>query len=34
VRKPGATTITSALRGIFKDNPASRAEVFSLIQRA
>lgn len=33
VRKPGATTITSALRGIFKDNPASRAEVFSLIQR-
>jgi GTP cyclohydrolase I len=34
VRKPGATTITSALRGIFKDNPASRAEVLSLIQRA
>ncbi len=29
--KPGSTMVTSALRGIFKDNPASRAEVLSLI---
>jgi GTP cyclohydrolase I len=31
VRKPGARTITSALRGIFKDNKATRAEVMALI---
>lgn len=31
VRKPGSETITSALRGIFKKNAASRAEVLSLI---
>jgi GTP cyclohydrolase I len=31
VKKPGSTMATSALRGIFKDNPASRAEVLSLI---
>src|SRR5450432_1043949 len=30
-RKPGSSMITSALRGIFKDNPASRAEVLGLI---
>lgn len=29
--KPGSTMVTSALRGIFKDNPASRSEVLSLI---
>jgi GTP cyclohydrolase I len=29
--KPGSTMVTSALRGIFKDNPSSRAEVLSLI---
>lgn len=31
VRKPGALTVTSAVRGIFRDNPATRAEVMSLI---
>lgn len=31
IRKPGSSTITSALRGQFKTNPASRAEVMSLI---
>ena len=31
VRKPGATMVTSELRGIFKENAASRAEVLSLI---
>ncbi|MGD0541357.1 MAG: GTP cyclohydrolase I FolE [Tepidisphaeraceae bacterium] len=30
-RKPGSVMVTSALRGIFKDNPASRAEVLGLI---
>src|SRR5215203_3286494 len=29
--KPGSTMVTSALRGIFKDNPSSRAEVLALI---
>ncbi len=32
VRKPGSRTITSAVRGLFKTNPASRAEVMSLIK--
>ena len=31
IRKPGSTMVTSALRGIFKDNPSSRAEVLALI---
>jgi GTP cyclohydrolase I len=31
VRKPGSSTVTSALRGAFKTNPASRAEVLALI---
>ncbi len=31
VKKHGATMVTSALRGIFKDNPASRSEVLSLM---
>ncbi len=29
--KPGATMVTSALRGIFKESPTSRAEVLALI---
>lgn len=33
VRKPGATTTTSAVRGIFKTNAASRAEALDLILR-
>jgi GTP cyclohydrolase I len=32
IKKPGSTVITSALRGIFRRNSASRAEYFSLIQ--
>ncbi len=31
IRKPGSLTVTSALRGTFLANPASRAEVMSLI---
>jgi GTP cyclohydrolase I len=31
VRKPGARTMTSAVRGIFKDDPRTRAEALSLI---
>jgi GTP cyclohydrolase I len=31
IRKPGSTMVTSALRGIFKENPASRAEVLALL---
>ena len=29
--KPGSMMVTSALRGIFKENPSSRAEVLALI---
>lgn len=32
VRKSGSQTVTSAVRGLFKTNPASRAEVMSLIR--
>jgi len=32
VKKAGAQTLTSAVRGIFKTNRATRAEAFSLIQ--
>src|SRR6478752_4584501 len=31
VKKPGSIMVTSALRGIFKDNPPSRHEILSLI---
>ena len=31
VKKPNTVTVTSAIRGPFRDNPASRAEVLSLI---
>jgi GTP cyclohydrolase IA len=30
-RKPGSTMVTSALRGIFKDNASSRQEILSLM---
>jgi len=32
IKKPGASVVTSALRGIFRRRAASRAEFFSLIQ--
>ena len=31
VKKPGALTITSAVRGLFKTNPATRSEAMTLI---
>ncbi len=34
VRKPGSLTVTSAVRGLFKSNPASRAEAMALINGA
>jgi GTP cyclohydrolase I len=34
VQKPGAITTTSAVRGIFERNPATRAEAMSLIKGA
>ncbi len=33
VRKSGTMTVTSSLRGVFRENQASRAEVLSLINR-
>ncbi|MGM0688513.1 MAG: GTP cyclohydrolase I FolE [Bacillota bacterium] len=32
VGKPGSITVTSAVRGLFRRNPSSRVEVFSLIK--
>ncbi|MGY1653125.1 GTP cyclohydrolase I FolE [Geodermatophilus sp. SYSU D01119] len=31
IRKPGSTTVTSAVRGMFRDNAATRAEAMSLV---
>jgi GTP cyclohydrolase I len=31
IRKPGSSTVTSALRGVFKTNASSRSEVMSLM---
>ncbi len=32
VRKPGATTVTSAVRGLMRDSPAARAEAMSFVR--
>jgi len=32
IRKPGTITVTSVMRGLFRDNPATRAEAMSLIE--
>ncbi len=32
VKKPGSSVITSAIRGVFRTHPDSRAEFFSLLQ--
>jgi GTP cyclohydrolase I len=32
VRKPGASTITTAVRGVYQEDPQARAEVFSLMR--
>ena len=32
VQKPGTTTVTSAVRGVFRDNAATRAEAMQFIQ--
>jgi len=31
IRKPGATTVTSAVRGIFRQSAATRNEAMSLV---
>jgi GTP cyclohydrolase I len=33
IRKPGSTTVTSAVRGIFRDSAVTRSEAMSLILR-
>jgi len=34
VRKPGSITVTSVVRGIFRNNPATRAEAMALIRNS
>jgi GTP cyclohydrolase I len=34
VKKPGSRVVTSATRGIFRENPSTRAEFLSLLRRS
>jgi len=31
IRKPGTTTVTSAVRGLFRDDPRTRAEAMAFV---
>jgi GTP cyclohydrolase I len=33
IRKPGASTVTSAVRGLFRTDPAARAEAMRFVER-
>lgn len=33
VKKPGTVTVTSVVRGLFRENPATRAEAISLLEK-
>jgi GTP cyclohydrolase I len=33
IKKPGSSVVTSAMRGLMRDNPATRAELMELIRR-
>jgi GTP cyclohydrolase I len=34
VKKPGAVTVTSAVRGVFRSDPRTRAEALDLVRRS
>jgi GTP cyclohydrolase I len=34
VKKPGTSTVTSAMRGLFKTNPMTRGELMALVYGA
>jgi GTP cyclohydrolase I len=33
IRKPGSSTVTSAVRGLFRTDPSARAEAMRFIER-